>query len=566
MRHWRRHRRILALGAGIGLLAACDPTPPGPIATPSPTAEAPAPTPDPEGPHATPGEGARGGGTLRFAIREPDRILPGEATEPDELLVVDAVFDSLTAYASNLAVVPSAAESWEVDEEQRTWTFVLRERGTFHDEDRTPVTASDFAFAWSRAVAGEAAGFHLREVEGYDEVAAGQAQSLRGVQAIDQRTLEVTLTRPNARFHAVVAHPALGPLPSGRFEPDPEGFRAQPIGNGPFALAEARVPDQFLRLQRFSDWRNGAKAPLLDEVLFQVMDPDTAFLAFQQGRLHVSPLPEGAVAEAIERYGTSAEGYRGPGVLNGLTPVLYFLGFRLDAAPFDQVSLRRAVSLAIDRERIAEATLGGNMAVARSLVSPALPEGREDACEFCRHDPDEAAALREASGHDGQVTLWFNVDGGHRGVAEMVREDLLAAGFGPVVFRSPPFEDYLTALGEGQAELFRFGWRPEYPGADDVLRPLFSTERIGEHNFMRYSDPEVDALLDEARGSASAVRRLFLHRRAEDLILERDQAVVPLLFYRHQRVVSEEVGGFALNPLGYANLHSVSLRAVDGDG
>lgn len=603
---------VAGAAAVVLLLAACD-TPvdePAPAAVPQPP---PAPTaPAPE---------TVTGGTLRFAISEPQTV-PLDAVEPDSLIVADALFDSLTAWGPDLVLAPAAARSWETEDGQ-TWRFHLRPDARFHDG--TPVTAADFKFAWDLAARQGTAGFHLRRVEGYTSTAAGLSSGMSGVDAPDDHTLVVRLREPYGQFPVVAGHPALAPLPRAAWQRDPVAFRRQPIGNGPFMAAEALVPGQFLRVQRFDGWRNGPAPAQLDEVLFQFMDAETAFLAFQQGRLQVSRLPEGAVETAQQRYGRADDGYRGTGVIDGVTPTVYFFGFDVTAEPFDEPEVRQAVSLAIDRERIARTVLGGNVEPADALVAAAI-SGREDACDACVHDPERAADIFAEHGVDA-VTLWFNRDGGHRVIAERIRADLVVAGVRRVTFRAPPFEGLVEAIGAGQAELFRFGWQPEYPIADDILYPLFHSEEIpwdddpaseeategqrgapgtetptpaatatatpaatatptpaatatstptasqrgGQgrgHNYMRYADPEVDALLADARATTSSMRRMYLHRRAEDLLLQRDQAVVPLFFYRHQLVVADRVVGFALNPMGLVDLHRVLLRPEarsDGD-
>lgn len=546
----RIRRGAVCTALSVLLLAACDAdeTAAPPVAgTPTPVPGSTAPTPTPTG--------ERAGGTLRLAISEPDTLVPFDAVEPDDVMVVGALFEPLTRHAANGVPVPAAAASWSHDDDASEWTFVLRDDGAFHDG--TPVTAADVAFAWTTAVTEGTAGFHLRDVVGYTELLHGQTDTFEGVEVVDELTLRVRLHAPQAQFPSVVANPALAPVPGEAWREDPEAFAEQPIGNGPFAAAEARVPGQFIRLQRAPEWAGPAVA--LDEILFRIMDPETAYVAFQQERLHMSPLPEGAVTDAVERYGESPDGYRGPGVLQGHTPVVYLLGFDVTQPPFDDVDVRRAITLAIDRERIAEEVLGGTVVPADALVAPAIG-GQAGICERCRHDPEAAADLL-ADRELGSITFWFNRDGGHRPIAERVRADLAAVGLSPVVFHMPTFAEYLDVLEAGDAGFFRYGWRPEYPSADDVLRPLFHSEAVGDQNFMRYARDDVDALLDDLRASTTAGRRLFAARRAEDLILNRDQAVVPLLFYRHQHVVAERVEGLRLDPLGRVPFHEVRLRA-----
>jgi oligopeptide transport system substrate-binding protein len=528
---------------------------------------APPPTAGPTSPpQPVPGEQqgpAAAGGTFRWALQEPQAIIPPEATDTQSLIVVDALFDSLTVWDENLEPAPAAAESW-TSEDLREWTFSLREGATFHDG--TPVTADDFKAAWEHAVRADRAGYHLRDVDGYLALRNGDRTDLAGVSAPDPRSLQVRLVRPNADFPAVVAHPALGPIHVDAWSEDPQAYSAQPLGNGPFQAAEAWARGQFIRLASFGDWTNG-RAGGLDEVVFQFMDRDTAYLAFQQRRLDFTELPAGALDNATEAYGASADGYTGPGVLIGETAAVYYLAFDLTQAPFEDPEVRRAVSLAVDRAAIARENLESNVTPARSLVSPAVPGARLGTCTACRLDRRQARQILEDR-EIGELRLWFNRGGGHERVARQVRADLGTVGV-RLAFQTEEFPDYLELLESGEAGFFRFGWTAEYPTLDDSLRPLLHSTSIPgpgretSYNYGRYVNADVDALLDAARATADPEERALRYVEAERLAVGRDQVVVPLFNYRHRAVVSDRVQDFRLDAMGRANLHEVTLGAPD---
>ena len=546
-------RRSAGLVAVAFLLAACQPG--APAAAPQPT-RTPTPTPEP----------AADGGTVRYAIAEPSAIVPVEAVDRDGLVVVDALFDSLTRWggpagpSGHLDVQPAAASRWS-SEDARTWTFHLRRGGTYHDG--TPVTAADFKFAWELAVALDEVGYHLRDVQGYDALRAGEAAGLSGVRAVDERTLEVRLTTPHADFPAVAGHPALGPIPRRVWGADPEGFRERPVGNGPFAMSEPWARGQFVRVSPHEGWRNRVTRPSVTEVVFQVFDPDTAYLAFQQGRLDFTVLPHLALEDAEEHFGASADGYSGPGVLRGDVPTLYYLAFNVRQPPFDDVEVRRAVSLAIDREGLADALLGGNVSVARSLAPPVLAGARPGSCLACRHDPDtarEVFAQRDIT----SLTLWFNNGGGHERVARRIRRDLLRVGV-RLQTETAEFPEYLAAVETGAAGWFRSGWTVDYPTVDNALYPILHSSSAGGdeggHNQGWYAAADVDALLERARATLEPDDRHELYGQAEELALNRDQALVPLFTYRHSAVASDRVHGLVYDPMGFVDLVAVEVDA-----
>lgn len=557
-------RRLAGGLALVVVLAACQ----------SPQVPSTPPMGAPPTPAGDPPESSADGGTLRYAIAEPTAIVPGEAVGSAALAVVDALFDSLTYWAlerpgppsPQLEVRPAAAVSWSSDEDARTWTFALRPGAMFHDQ--TPVTAEDFKFAWEVAVGLDRVGYHLRDVEGYDALLRGEADELAGVTAVDELTLEVRLAASNAAFPAVAGHPALGPLPHARWEEDADAFRERPVGNGPFAASEAWVREQFVRVSPFEGWRNRVAKPSVTEVIFQILDPDTAYLAFQQGRIDFAELPPGALADAEEHYEESADGYTGPGILRGDVPVLYYLGFNVTRPPFDEPAVRRAVSQAIDRAAIASGALDGSVRSARSLVPPVLPGAdRGGLCRMCRYDPDAAEEVFAERGIT-ELVLWLNEEGGHERIARALRRDLQRVGV-RLELRIEDFPDHLAALKAGEAGLFRFGWAVDYPTLDNALYPILHSSAIGDgeaaHNYGRYRDSDVDALLDQARATLDDDERHARYAEAADLALNRDHALAPLFTYRHTAVASDRLEGLVYNAMGLADLVTVSIAQAEGD-
>lgn len=544
--------RLLALLLVVAMTAAC--TTAGEAAAPEPSVSPASPVGDPQA-DAEASPAGRGQGALRYAVAEPGQIVPADAVTPQARLVVDTLFDSLTSVSLTGAVRPAAAESWEpIDGDPSRWRFHLREGAEFHDG--TPVTSQAFAFAWNVAAARGRAGFLLADVAGYDEVVTGAAAELAGLATPDERTLEVRLRRPLGDFPIVAAHPGLGPLHVAAWREDEGAYRRAPIGNGPFATAEDLVPRQFLRVQAFTGWANGEAPANVDEVLFQFLDADAAYVAFQQGRLQIGPVPDDAVPNAVAEHGRSTDGYTGPGLLDGITPSVYLLAFDVDTPPYDDPEVRRALSQALDRAAMAEAATGTRAEPATSLVAPPLRLSDAPTCSACTRDLVAARSTLSELGVTA-VRLTFPEEEVHQAIADQVRTDLRAAGVRVVRIQLLPFADYLEEVESGGAVFFRFGWASEHRVARDVLEPLLASE--GAHNHGAYRDDRVDAWLAQAAASTSAGERGVASLLAERQAVEHDQAVVPLLHYRHQTVVSDRVVGFVLDPMGLANLEEVRL-------
>ncbi len=503
------------------------------------------------------------GGTLRIGIgRDPRSIDPRfVADEPGEQ-VVAALFDPLVRLDDDLRVVPAAAEDWTISDDGRTFTFELRE-ADFHDG--TPVTASDFERTFSRIADGTAdprsfLAYLLEPVRGFER-AQQRGGRLRGVRALDERTLRVQLREADPGFLSTLADPSLVPTPPAADE-DPTAYGQRPIGNGAFEMSEAREPGAFLRLAGNSEHHD---PPRLDEVVFQIYPDERGaerqWRDFEDDQLQVAELPIARRQEAVERFGTSEDGFTGPGVLDGITATTELYGFAVDVEPFDDPRVRRAVSLAIDRQALADEVLGGTRAPADAIVPPSLPGSQPNACEHCRHDPAAAREQLARSGASlGALTLTHSESPTNAAVAERIALDVAAALDIEVDVEPLELQRFVRTVRRGEAAVFRLGWEAETPDPGAYLEPLFGSESIGIDNYTGYANERVDELLDQARVATVPATANARWRRAERQILD-DAAAVPLLWDRLQRVVAPEVQGLTYSPLGRADLSEVWVEA-----
>jgi oligopeptide transport system substrate-binding protein len=500
----------------------------------------------------------RQGGTLRIGLSsDPESIDPRFVADDEGELIVDAVFEPLVRLDPQHRVVPAAAEAWERDEDGRVWTFTLRE-ATFHDG--SPVTAHDFARAFERIADGTAEprsflAYLLEPVEGVRR-AQEEGGDVEGVEVVDERTLRLHLHEPNPGFLRILSHPSLSPVPDAA-DDDLDAFAARPIGNGPFRVTEAREPGGFIRLSGVPDHPD---RPRLDAVVLQIYasGDERQWDDLVDGQLQVADIPVSRIPEAVEQFGRSADGYRGPGLLSGVTSAVYLYGFDLTAAPFDDVAVRRAVSLAIDREAIVEELFPGARRVAQAIVPPSVPGSQQGVCDHCRHDPAAAAELlEEADVGLEELTLTYNRGGTHAAVAERMAADIEDALGLAVTVDGLELRDFLGAVRSGEARVFRMGLDPDAPSPGEYLHPLLHSDSIGIENLTRYSVDEVDDLLEEAR-TAEEDEAIELWREVEQRALD-DVAVLPLFHYRHNRVVAPGVRDLYWSPFGRIDLARVWL-------
>jgi oligopeptide transport system substrate-binding protein len=503
-----------------------------------------------DGPGASGGSGGgggasqgRSGGTLAIALLDPGPLDPARADGLEDEIVLGNLFDGLTALDPSGAVRPAMAASWTSDPELRRWEFRLRPDSRW--SDGSPVRSDDFTYAWQRLADPEArpgpspARALLSGVSGYRAFAAGRARSIAGLETPDPATLVVRLDRPFADLPTLVAALPLSPLPAALVRPDPAAYLAEPVGNGPFRLAAPVHPGRPLTLDRNpAFW--GAPA-LLDRVqVSRALDEQTAWLELQNGQAALAPVPPDQLVAARTVYGPSADGRTSPGLLQGPTLTTWQLTFNLKSELGGSSRWRQAVSLAIDRDRLAEEVAGS---AASSLVPPATPgrtSGTAPACPACAHDPAEARALL-AKAKPGSAPVALTVPSGAeaRRIATLVADDLDAAGLEVEVSSSP--------APDGGSPLTLARRIAPYPHPDPYLTAASTTSTARR-------------LLDQARATADPPARTARYHQAEAALLA-DLAAAPLVTDRHAAVLTSTPQGVDLTPWGAVDLAVVSLPA-----
>lgn len=514
------------------------------------------------------------GGVMSFYIGEPAYLDPYNAQESEGMQVTQVLFDSLTTFddLDPSRVLPAAAESWEPNADATVWTFKLNPNGKF--SDGTPVTANDFIYAWNRmanpetinTATGQAdpsvVSYHLGFVKGFEEVSEGDATEMEGVKAIDDLTLEVTLTQSFADFEYVVAHPALAPVPRALVESGVEfngenvAYGEMPVGNGPFKMSEPWSHNQFIKVERNENYVG--TATLLDGVEFRIFtDPETAYTEFEAGNLDFTQIGEGKIQDAVARFGESADGYTvapGQQVLLGAENSTYYLILNTEDDLLKNADLRRAISLAVNRQAICDTVFEGTREPADSILPPGIAGYQQGAWADSRYDIDAAKEALAAAGYpNGEglptLTLSFNTGGGHETIMELVQSDLEAIGV-KTEFKSADFPAYLKQLDEGGHQIARLGWIADYPIAYNFHFSLFDSN--SGDNKSNYSNEAVDAAIAEGQTITDSAARIAKYEEI-DKTIGADNPVAPLMFYRHHHVGSDRINGFIFSPMYFGN-------------
>ncbi|MGI6878015.1 peptide ABC transporter substrate-binding protein [Microbacterium sp. gxy059] len=434
------------------------------------------------------GDGAAGDGVIRVNGTEPQNpLIPTNTNEVGGGKIVDSLFAGLVSYDASGAAVNDVAEEITVDSPTEL-TVKIREGLTFTDGEE--VTADNFIKAWNYGAALDNAhlsSYFFEDIEGFrgDE----NVEELSGLEQVDDYPFTITLNKPASDFAQRLGYSASYPLPDAAFE-DTDAFGQNPVGNG---------------------------LDILDNI------PETQLASFEsefEGR-------------AINQ----------PAALNQTITIPE----RLEHFSGEEGDLRRqAISMAIDRDEIAEVIFEGTRSSMTDFTSPVVDGFTEDVPgnEVLQFDPEKAAELwAEAdaiSPFDGTFEIGYHSDSSHQGWVDAVANQLVnnldidAAG-APY----PTFQEFRNEITSCQIEsAFRTGWQADYPGLYNFLGPLYATG--AGSNDGDYSSEDFDSLLADGISSTDADEANELFTQAQSVLLE-DLRVIPLWYQQTTGAHSENV-------------------------
>lgn len=413
-------------------------------------------------------------GTLEIAIdQSPVGLDPHVATAFSTFAVIGQIYDGLVELGSDLELEPALAESWAVSDDGLTYTFMLRSGVTFHN-DRA-MTSEDVVYSYERIMAEETG-----------SPTASRFTQVVSVSAPDAQTVVFTLKGPFAPFLSNLANLTVIP----RELVEAGNVQQEAVGTGPFMLEEW-VPDTYVLLRANPDYYREGE-PGVEALRFNIVpEASTRAAGLRSGEYGLLPDVDPATAETIR-------GVAGVTLLETQDLAYTLLGLNVTQPPFDDPRVREAINLAIDRGEIAQAVYFGN-AVPGGPLSPALGEWALDTGEYgCyRSDPEAARALLAEAGHEDLEfeLLTFGTLPVVSDLTQVLQAQLERAGitttinvaeFGTFVQRwqNSDFEAFVSLNG-GNTDPDGYLYRTFYTG--------------GSTNVFGYSDPEVDALLDEGQ-------------------------------------------------------------------
>lgn len=490
--------------------------------------------------------------TLHDIPREQALVLSGsESTNPrdyDPATTHSAgdklVFSGLVAFDPQLNLIPDLAESWDVSPDGTVYTFHLRANARFHDG--RPVTAQDVIYSWERAASpatnSDTVLTYLGDIVGVQEMHAGQADHIAGLKALDEHTLQVTLDAPKPYFLLKLTYPTAFVVDRANVEAGREWYRT-PNGTGPYRLTRW----ERLKLKVYQaneDFYLGA--PVIPYIVIQLYSGIPIRL-YEAGEIDIAAV----YSYDVERVSNPAEPLYAD-LRSSVDLCTSYVVFDTAQPPFDDLKVRQAFAMAVDRQKYIDVVFYGVGMPAKGLYPPALP-GYNLNLEGLPYDPQRARQLLAESKYKGPANLppIVYTDAGigndssatAAALAQMWQQNL---GVTITIENLDP-NQYYDLLYQGKhGQIFDQGWCADYPDPENFIDVLFHSQ--AQQNLGHYSNPELDALLEAARTERDVNRRIQLYQQAEELLIWD----APAIFLRHSIsyvLVKPYVQGYTLTPI-----------------
>ena len=499
----------------------------------------------------------RTGGVLRRLWSDPPTLDPHLSGDTTSAGVVVEIYSGLVALNTDLQLVPDIADRWEISDDGETYTFHIRENARFHDGK--PITASDFKWSLERAAspdtASPVADTYLSDIIGVDDVLEGRTTDISGVRVIDDRTLQIEIDAPKAYFLAKMTYPTAYVLDRENVEAGGKSWTDAPNGSGPFRLAEYRVGEVIV-LERNENFY--LEPPHLDSVIMNLAGGQSMAM-YENDEIDIT----GVGLFELDRVLDPAEPLNKELVIAPPSFTTFYIGFNASEPPFDDPKFRQALTHAVDKDLIANEVLSTLVTPAYGVLPPGFPGYNADLVGL-QFDPDLARELLSESKYADadtrpRIVVTVPGTGGSIGldmevVIEMWRQELGVE----VEIQQVEWATYLQDLNANKFQAFGgSGWQADYPDPQDFLDILFHTD--SKQNHTSYSNPELDAILEQARTEPDVERRVELYHLAEDLIVQ-DAPLLPLWYTGEQYVlIKGHIEDYRLTPMTIPKLRHVKF-------
>lgn len=500
------------------------------------------------------------GSTLHIRVGpSPETIDPALNSAVDGANMIIHAFEGLVKFDRDNNIVAGCAEKWEQSEDGLTWTFHLRDGLKW--SDGTDMTAEDFVYSWKRVanpVTAAPYGYDLLNmITGYDEAAAGDVDKL-GVEAPDARTFVVHLSNPCIYFDKIAAFAVLSPVQKATIEANGDGWTINPktyVTNGPYYMTNF-VDGADITFQKNPYYWDAASITFDTIVWHLIEDPNTYYTAYNQGEIQL--IKEPPTEELVT--------LREKGELN-IQPIMgtYYVTFNVQKAPFNDARVREALSLAIDRNHVANVIMQGIYSPAKNFVGPGISDAEPGSsyesvttAQYGDHFNSDYASdlakakklLADAGYPEGKGFPTFeyltNDAGYHKPVAEYLQSAWAQLG----LTMNVNIQEWKTVTADrrsGNFDVARNGWVYDWDDPSNMINLL---ETNNGNNDGKFSSAEFDKLVTLARNSTDVKEHYKYLHEAEQVLLK-EAAMAPIAYYNEFWLQKPNLKNTWFSPYGY---------------
>jgi oligopeptide transport system substrate-binding protein len=501
-------------------------------------------------------------------IAEPQHLVPTNSNDASGTQVLGALFSPLVTFDDQSKPVEAAAASVS-SKDNKTWTVKLKDGYTFHNGEK--VTSDSYLSAWNYGAYmpnGQGNSYFFSRIAGFADLQstdpdgpegpkpapAPKATAMTGLKKVDDLTFTITLSEPFTEFKTVLGYSAFYPLPKAAFSAPgvlDKDFEQAPIGQGPFKMVGRWIHDAKVEVERYDAFPG--RKPKVGGVEFRIyLQPSAAYADVLSGNLDVIPqIPTEDLATAPDDLGERFQ--------RSAASQLQMLAFPTYEPQFKNPDVRKAISMAIDRDEMIRSIFKGSQEPARSFVSPVVAGYRENTCgQACEFNPTKAKQLYRSADGPSKIRISYNSDGPHKDWVDATCNELKAnLGVQCDAVPEPKFADLLTkAQAKTDIGMFRMGWIMDYPSMENYLGPLYSTS--GSSNYYGYSNQQFDTLVEQGAAAPTMDDSIKKYQQAED-ILVKDMPVIPLRFGQNNYGYSERVRDVAVDLYSRVDLNTIEV-------
>ncbi len=449
-------------------------------------------------------------------------------------------FSGLVSFDPQLNLTPDLAERWEVSADGTTYTFYLRPNAKFHDG--RAVTADDVLYSLERsaspALQSDTALTYLGDIAGIHEFASGQTDHIAGLKVIDDHAIQITIDAPKPYFLLKLTYPTSFIVDKANVESGEEWYQ-RPNGTGPYKLVEWTLHERIV-YEANADFYLGA--PSIPYVVVD-LTPNFAQRLYETGAVDIAGIG------SVERFTDPTEPLHTE-LRTGVSLCTIYVVFDETQPPFDDVNVRKAFSMAFNRQQFIDVLYPLRALPASGVYPPGLP-GFNIALKGLPYDPAQARELLKASKYGINLPpvvftdsgFGSDINGDIAALAQMWKQNL---GVTITVENIEPnfFSDQVFSGNHGQ--MLSWGWCADYPDPENFADALFHTG--APQNLGNYSNPQIDSLLEAARTERDVTKRIEMYQQAEQMLVD-DAAALFTVHYLNYQLVKPYVKGYVLTPI-----------------